>query len=1016
MQSSEQQGQGSVDDFMRLIQSQLPQNQDASKDSWSTLSRSVETLLGSQGDNGTSNDDSETPARKKQRIDDITAEAQRLLEQHMQQQLTPGNGMWPGPEGKALTEEAELQPSKPATGPVGLELLAAAADVAGGAENDYATLLAAQERGEDIGPEAAAAIAAHRQALLQQLIQQHQLLEVQQRQQDLGQGSEAATAAGEGQVPPPAPLLPDSFPAVPQPFLSVEAMDRPLTTEATGTDIGSIAAATALPAADPTTLNQEQQRELLLQQLAAVVPPGMDISYLQALLASADPNAMAQAMQAHEEGAASTEAEGSQQQQQQQADLNAAAVAAMAAAGMLPGGLQQQLMGLSFPGMGDLSVAGGTTGSNQDSDTEDGGEEANADLAPILLAHLQSTLGVAEGTEAAEAILPQNRKKMLATLLQQQLHQVGGSGGLLLPQGAGGEVPSSLPVSNRAGRQGNSRRFYEPTQKVQFEGEGMKLADGRIYVPLPFIHKNFPHESEWPVQLPADIFVNEDCIKEAYPVKIARSQNKTRRHGLGNHWVTGHQKLIKNYKDVRLQGLEICTVSGHLKVMLSASGSWDDVQTQVAQTGAAGSLPGSTMQSTMMMSPYGSPAMAVAQLLFAQQQQNQLLAQPDLAALLGMPGGSAAGAAGFPGFMDSNVLAAFAAAAAATEDGQTHGLLEQQQQQGEAEGTIAANAEVVEGEKQEPATASTHPAVPDDAAVEASANTSEPPAAGSSGQATTAGSSADGQTMDIAAALAAMNAMQQQQHNQALAAEAGREQASGADAEPPEGNATDVEAAAAAAAESQAAMDAAAAAGLQHLLQASGALNFNLPGGNEAMAMLQAAGASGSSGGGTGSQAGNLLGVGDPNAMAGLDLMSMLQRMTSGNPSDMLSTLFATLGGGGGQMAVPYPPRSQQSASASSLPRLYDGRIHVPLSLVQDHFKDAEFPLPIFTTIFVNGLCIGEGIQARIVKYKKHKRPNHFNFWITGLQKTLGQYNDVRQAGVMWEADNVLRVNLMAAN
>jgi hypothetical protein len=56
--------------------------------------------------------------------------------------------------------------------------------------------------------------------------------------------------------------------------------------------------------------------------------------------------------------------------------------------------------------------------------------------------------------------------------------------------------------------------------QVQFEGEGMKLADGRIYVPLPFIHKNFPNESEWPVQLPADIFVNEDCIKEAYPVSV----------------------------------------------------------------------------------------------------------------------------------------------------------------------------------------------------------------------------------------------------------------------------------------------------------------------------------------------------------------------------------------------------------------------------------------------------------------------------------------------------------------
>ena len=37
-------------------------------------------------------------------------------------------------------------------------------------------------------------------------------------------------------------------------------------------------------------------------------------------------------------------------------------------------------------------------------------------------------------------------------------------------------------------------------------------------------------------------------LPTASQVKIARSQNKTRKGGLGNHWVTGHQKLIKNYK------------------------------------------------------------------------------------------------------------------------------------------------------------------------------------------------------------------------------------------------------------------------------------------------------------------------------------------------------------------------------------------------------------------------------------------------------------------------------------
>ena len=49
-------------------------------------------------------------------------------------------------------------------------------------------------------------------------------------------------------------------------------------------------------------------------------------------------------------------------------------------------------------------------------------------------------------------------------------------------------------------------------------------------------------------------------------VKIARSQNKTRRHGLGNHWVTGHQKLIKHYK---VRGL-----SGHPKLIKW----WDECQ------------------------------------------------------------------------------------------------------------------------------------------------------------------------------------------------------------------------------------------------------------------------------------------------------------------------------------------------------------------------------------------------------------------------------------------------------
>jgi hypothetical protein len=44
-------------------------------------------------------------------------------------------------------------------------------------------------------------------------------------------------------------------------------------------------------------------------------------------------------------------------------------------------------------------------------------------------------------------------------------------------------------------------------------------------------------------------------------VKIARSINKTRKHGLGNHWVTGHQRLVRHMKDVRLLGMDAILAS-----------------------------------------------------------------------------------------------------------------------------------------------------------------------------------------------------------------------------------------------------------------------------------------------------------------------------------------------------------------------------------------------------------------------------------------------------------------------
>ncbi|MEW5316398.1 MAG: hypothetical protein WDW38_007774 [Sanguina aurantia] len=135
-------------------------------------------------------------------------------------------------------------------------------------------------------------------------------------------------------------------------------------------------------------------------------------------------------------------------------------------------------------------------------------------------------------------------------------------------------------------------------------------------------------------------------------------------------------------------------------------------------------------------------------------------------------------------------------------------------------------------------------------------------------------------------------------------------------------------------------------------------------------------------------------------------LPSLLQLIQQPGPHDHM------LPGGalGHHRTVHTPP----APAPTSNPRLYDGRVHVPLNLIHEHFPDAEFPAPVNTTVFINDVCVGQSIPARIVRYKKHKRPDHFNFWVTGLQKTLAKYNDVRHAGVAWEAGNTLRISLLA--
>lgn len=47
--------------------------------------------------------------------------------------------------------------------------------------------------------------------------------------------------------------------------------------------------------------------------------------------------------------------------------------------------------------------------------------------------------------------------------------------------------------------------------------EGTRLADGRIYVPLPFVNNNFA-DCTFPLQLTADIVVNGEVIQTACKV------------------------------------------------------------------------------------------------------------------------------------------------------------------------------------------------------------------------------------------------------------------------------------------------------------------------------------------------------------------------------------------------------------------------------------------------------------------------------------------------------------------
>lgn len=75
-----------------------------------------------------------------------------------------------------------------------------------------------------------------------------------------------------------------------------------------------------------------------------------------------------------------------------------------------------------------------------------------------------------------------------------------------------------------------------------------------------------------------------------------------------------------------------------------------------------------------------------------------------------------------------------------------------------------------------------------------------------------------------------------------------------------------------------------------------------------------------------------------------------------------------------------------------------------------------HLPHPPHTLHPLNPRLHGTPLNVRLVAYKKHKRPDQFNYWITGLQALLKQLGDVRVTAVRWDtARQVFVIHLAAA-
>jgi hypothetical protein len=90
---------------------------------------------------------------------------------------------------------------------------------------------------------------------------------------------------------------------------------------------------------------------------------------------------------------------------------------------------------------------------------------------------------------------------------------------------------------------GDGMRTIKPEkQRRPANSNGIKVDDGRIYVPLPLIHKHFA-EAEFPVKTTANVVVNGQRVKLGQEVFLRRTLNRTRTKGLGNHWLSGLQQV-----------------------------------------------------------------------------------------------------------------------------------------------------------------------------------------------------------------------------------------------------------------------------------------------------------------------------------------------------------------------------------------------------------------------------------------------------------------------------------------